>query len=142
MLLLASRLGLRASDIANLKISNIDWDKNEIKLSQYKTGKPVTLPLLNDVGNAIIDYLKYGRFKSESRNIFISSRAPYVPANNSIVCSAIREVVFQSTIDIDGRHHGPHSLRHILVSCLLKKEALIHVLYDALGPQKKDTKLE
>jgi len=76
MLLLASRLGLRASDIANLKFSNIDWDKNEIKFTQYKTGNPVTLPLLNDVGNAIIDYLKYGRFKSESQNIFISSRAP------------------------------------------------------------------
>ena len=55
MLLLASRLGLRASDIANLKFSNIDWDKNEIKLTQYMTGHPITLPLLNDVGNAIID---------------------------------------------------------------------------------------
>lgn len=141
MLLLASRLGLRASDIANLQFSNIDWDKNEIKLTQYKTGHPITLPLLNDVGNAIIDYLKYGRFKSESQNIFISSRAPYVPANKSIVCSAIGEVIYQSKVNIDGRHHGPHSLRHSLASCLLKNETPIHVISKALGHTKTDTTL-
>jgi site-specific recombinase XerD len=141
MLLLASRLGLRASDIANLKFSNIDWDKNEINLTQYKTGHPIILPLLNDVGNAIIDYLKYGRFKSESQNIFISSRAPYVPANKSIVCSAIGEVIYQSKVKIDGRHHGSHSLRHSLASCLLKNETPIHVISEALGHTKTDTTL-
>lgn len=141
MLLLASRLGLRASDIANLKFSNIDWDKNEIKLTQYKTGHPIILPLLNDIGNAIIDYLKYGRFKSESQNIFISSRAPYVPANKSIVCSALGEVIHQSKIKIDGRHHGPHSLRHSLASCLLKNETPLHVISEALGHAKTDTTL-
>jgi integrase len=141
MLLLASRLGLRASDIANLQFSNIDWDKNEIKLTQYKTGHPITLPLLNHVGNAIIDYLKYGRFKSESQNIFISSRAPYIPANKSIVCSAIREVISKSRVKTDGRHHGPHSLRHSLASCLLKNETPIHVISEALGHTKTDTTL-
>jgi site-specific recombinase XerD len=141
MLLLASRLGLRASDIANLQFSNIDWDKNEIKLTQYKTGHPITLPLLNDVGNAIIDYLKYGRFKSESQNVFISSRAPYIPANTSIVCSAIREVISKSRVKTDGRHHGPHSLRHSLASCLLKNETPLHVISETLGHTKTDTTL-
>ena len=120
MLLLASRLGLRASDIAFLKFSNIDWEKNEIRLVQHKTGNPLSLPLLNDVGSAIIDYLKYGRFKSESQQVFISSRAPYIPANKSIVCSAIREVITKSKVETDGRRHGPHSLRHSLACCLLK----------------------
>jgi len=141
MLLLASRLGLRASDIANLQFSNIDWDKNEIKLTQYKTGHPITLPLLNDVGNAIIDYLRYGRFKSESQNIFISSRAPYIPANKSMVCFAIREVISKSRVKIDGRHHGPHSLRHSLASCLLKNETPIHVISEALGHTKTESTL-
>jgi len=64
MLLLASRLGLRTSDIAYLKFSNIDWEKNEIRLVQHKTGNPISLPLLNDVGidrfhvlpNALLSY--------------------------------------------------------------------------------------
>lgn len=120
MLLLASRLGLRASDIANLQFSNLDWEKNEIRLTQYKTGSPISLPLQSDVGNAIIDYLRYGRFKSKSQHVFISSRAPYIPANKNTVCSAIQEVISKSKIKTDGRHHGPHSLRHSLASCLLK----------------------
>ena len=63
MLLLASRLGSRASDIANLKFSSIDWDKNIISLTMQKTKKVIELPLLADVGNAIIDYLRHGRPK-------------------------------------------------------------------------------
>jgi integrase len=139
MLLLASRLGLRASDIANLQFSNIDWEKSEIRLTQYKTGNPISLPLLNEVGNAIIDYLKYGRFKSESQNVFISGRAPYIPANKNIVCSAIQEVIARSKVETDGRHHGPHSLRHSLASCLLNQQTPIHVISETLGHTKTDT---
>jgi len=142
MLLLASRLGLRASDIANLQFSNIDWEKSEIRLTQYKTGNPISLPLLNEVGNAIIDYLKYGRFKSESQNVFISGRAPYIPASKSIVCSAIQEVITRSKVKTDGRHHGPHSLRHSLASCLLKNQTPIHVISETLGHTKNDTTMK
>ncbi len=141
MLLLASRLGLRASDIAHLKFSNIDWEKNEIRFVQNKTGNPISLPLLNDVGSAIIDYLKYGRFKSETQQVFISSRAPYIPANKSIVCSAIREVITKSKVDTDGRRHGPHSLRHSLACCLLKNEVPLPVISETLGHTKTDTTL-
>lgn len=139
MLLLASRLGLRASDIAHLKFSNIDWEKNEISLVQYKTGNPISLPLLNDVGSAIIDYLKYGRFNSESQQVFISSRAPYIPANKSIVCSAIREVITKSKVETAGRRHGPHSLRHSLACCLLKNEVPMPVISETLGHVKTNT---
>ena len=80
MVLLASRLGLRASDIAGLLFSDIDWDKDTITFVMHKTGKIIELPLLADVGNAIIDYLQHGRPKSKLQNIFVSSRAPYVAA--------------------------------------------------------------
>jgi len=139
MLLLASRLGLRASDIANLKFSNVDWEKNEIRVVQNKTGNPVSLPLLSDVGNAIIDYLKYGRYESESQQVFISSRAPYIPANKNIVCSAIQEVIKKSKVNTDDRRHGPHSLRHSLASCLLKNEVPMPIISEALGHVKTDT---
>jgi len=139
MLLLASRLGLRASDIARLQFSNIDWEKNEIRIVQYKTGNPVCLPLLSDVGSAIIDYLQYGRFKSESQHVFISSRAPYIPANKSIVCSAIQETIKKSKVTTDGRRHGPHSLRHSLACSLLKNEVPMPVISETLGHVKTDT---
>ena len=59
MTLLASRLGLRASDIANLRFNQIDWDNNLITLTMQKTRKVIQLPLLAEVGNAIIDYPQF-----------------------------------------------------------------------------------
>jgi site-specific recombinase XerD len=139
VLLLASRLGLRASDIANLQFSNIDWEKNEISLRQYKSDNPVKLPLLCDVGNAIIDYLKHGRFKSASQHIFLSCQAPYFPATRGMVCAIIRGVIEASNVLIDGRRRGPHSLRHSLAGNLLKNETPIAVISGVLGHQSVDT---
>jgi site-specific recombinase XerD len=139
MLLLASRLGLRASDIAQLQFNNIDWRKNEIRLTQYKTGNSVTLPLLSDVGNAIVDYLQHGRSASVSRHVFLSARAPYVAATRSMVCSAIRYVIAQSGISTEQRRHGSHSLRHSLASRLLENNVSIHVISETLGHVSTET---
>ena len=77
ILLLASRLGLRAHDIANVKFSDIDWEKNLITIITQKTGRKVELPLLADVGNAIIEYLRYGRKKSNEEVVFLSCHPPF-----------------------------------------------------------------
>lgn len=61
ILLLLMRLGIRSGDIQNLKFENLDWENEKIHFVQHKTKNPVSLPLLEDVGQAIIDYLKYGR---------------------------------------------------------------------------------
>ena len=139
ILLLASRLGLRASDIANLQFSNIDWEKNEISLRQYKTGNPIKLPLLCDIGNAIIDYLKHGRLKSDSQHIFLSCKAPYMPATRGIVFGIIRGIIETSNIPIEGRQRGPHSLRHSLAGSLLKNGIPIPVISGVLGHESSDT---
>jgi len=139
MLLLASRLGLRASDIAQLKFSNFDWDKSEISLTQHKTGKSITLPLLSDVGNAIIDYLKHGRFQSSSQHVFLSARAPYIGATKSVVCAAITRVILQSKVLTENRRHGPHSMRHSLAGRLLENSVSINVISEALGHASTET---
>jgi site-specific recombinase XerD len=133
MLLLASRLGLRASDIAGLKFSHIDWDKNEINLAQHKTGNPISLPLLSDVGNAIIDYLKNGRFNSASQHVFLTARPPYIPTTCLMVCSAIRDIILKSGVSVKNRHHGPHSLRHSLACRQLENNVSVHVISEILG---------
>ena len=61
ILLLADRLGLRRGDIRNLTMANIDWEKCIISFCQQKTGKYNELPLLEDVGLAILDYFLHGR---------------------------------------------------------------------------------
>lgn len=139
MLLLASRLGLRASDIAGLKFSEIDWDNDTITLKMKKTGKIIVLPLLADVGNAIIDYLKHGRPKTELQNIFLTSRAPYVAATKDMVCSAINTAICKSGVDVSNKHHGPHSLRHSLASAMLEGGTTIPVISESLGHRKTET---
>lgn len=133
MLLLATRLGLRGSDIANLKFSNIDWNSSKITLTQYKTKEPIELPLLAEVGNAIVDYLKYGRVESDSSHIFLSTRAPYVNASSLIVCSVINRIISDAGISIKYRHHGPHSMRHSLASTMLKNGVSFPVISETLG---------
>jgi integrase len=139
MMLLSSRLGLRSSDIAGLKFSNIDWERNEISLTQFKTGNPVTLPLLSEVGNAIIDYLKNGRFSSKSPHVFLSCRAPYVPATKSTVCSAIRYIIEQSGVSVEHRRHGPHAMRHSLAGRLLENHVPVSIISEALGHASTET---
>lgn len=141
MLLLASRLGLRASDIANLQFSDIDWDKNMITLTMQKTKKVIELPLLADVGNAIIDYLRHGRPKSDSQNIFLSGNAPYVAATKNMVCAAINEIILRSGVDTSGKHHGPHSLRHSLASAMLNGGFMMPVISESLGHRSTQTTL-
>jgi Site-specific recombinase XerD len=141
MVLLASRLGLRASDIAGLEFSNIDWDESMITLIMKKTKKQITLPLLADVGNAIIDYLRHGRPQSTLQKVFLSSRAPYVAATKEMVCSAIDKVILESGIDTQGKHHGPHALRHSLASAMLDKGTQIPVISESLGHRSTETTL-
>lgn len=70
ILLLAARLGLRASDIRNLKESDISWETNEIRITQVKTRNPLVLPLPRDVGWAIIDYYKNARPQNDVPELF------------------------------------------------------------------------
>jgi len=77
ILLLGIVTGLRAVDIARLKLNDIDWKNGEIRIVQSKTGKSLTLPLTKDVGEAIQDYILHGRQDSKSEEIFLRIHAPF-----------------------------------------------------------------
>lgn len=139
MMLLATRLGLRASDIAQLSFENIIWERSTIILSQFKTGKQIELPLLADVGEAIIDYLKHGRKRSGSTRVFLYTRAPFTSMGNASVAGALGRIIISSGVDTSGRKHGPHAMRHSLASRFLENKEAIPVISEALGHQTTDT---
>jgi integrase len=139
ILLLASRLGFRSSDIAGLQFTNLDWDNNIIRLTQYKTKREVELPLLAEVGDAIINYLKYGRPVSRSQHVFLSACAPYRPINRLIINGAISRIIKSSKVDIQNRKFGPHSMRHTLASQLLSNGTSLPVISEALGHTNTQT---
>lgn len=79
VILLAMHLGLRDCDICNLSFQEIDWRNDKIRLIQKKTGEPLVLPLLPDVGNALPDYILDERPKRADHYpyIFLRKQAPY-----------------------------------------------------------------
>jgi integrase len=78
MVLLALSTGLRGGDITALRLDEIDWRHDEIRMIQHKTSAPVTLPLLAHVGNAIADWLLNGRPDCAAPEVFVRLKAPHV----------------------------------------------------------------
>ncbi len=124
---------VRSSDIRNLTFKEIDWDNNTINLTQYKTRKELTLPLLAEVGDAIIDYVKYGRPVSKSKTIFLSAHPPYGQISASGISSIVTCRIYEANIEYKGRHHGAHALRHSLATALMNNGVHMPVISEALG---------
>jgi site-specific recombinase XerD len=133
MILLAARYGLRVSDIIGLRHCNLDWTNNRIVLLQQKTGKRVELPLSEEVGNAIIDYLKFGRPDINEPYVFITAIAPYGKLTGGGMCRVITDYMRQADIGFQERRHGPHALRHSLASNLLGLNEPMPVISEILG---------
>ena len=77
MILMTARLGLRISDLRRLELGDLDWRAKTITIVQHKTGRPLSLPLLDDVGWAIIDYIRHGRPETACPKVFIKHRHPF-----------------------------------------------------------------
>lgn len=139
IILLLARLGLRSSDVANLRFSNIDWENDMIRLNQVKTGNPLELPLLSDVGEAIINYLKNARPKSDSDHVFIRIKPPYTEFNPGAVGALVHERLVKAGIHLEGRKSGSHALRHSLAKRLLEHEIPLPVISEILGHTNTET---
>lgn len=140
MILIAARLGLRSSDICQLKFSELDWRQNRILLKQKKTGLQLELPLLADVGEAIIDYLKYGRPQSELEFVFLKHTPPYDCVTSAAFINAIKTGMRHSGIEhIGTRKHGPHALRHSLATILLEQNTPLPVITGILGHKSPES---
>jgi len=142
MILLATRLGLRSSDITPLKFSDIDWDNNLIYLEQYKTKRTVELPLLTDVGEAIIDYVRNARPKSRTKYIFLRMSSPYEPLTSTGLYVVINKYFRRSNVSWAKRRHGCHAMRHSLATNMLKKGTPIAIISDSLGHVDSETTMK
>ena len=134
MIMLSVKYGLRAGDVTNLKFENIDWENRIIRISQNKTKEIIELPLLPEVGNAILDYLKNARRKSSLPFIFLNINGPIHPTTSSAFYGILNKYINKSSIEkLDKRHHGPHSLRHTLASQMLKNGEELTTISATLG---------
>lgn len=141
MLLLALRTGLRSIDISKLTLSDIHWNTNTIEIVQEKTGTPLVLPLLTDVGNAIADYILNGRPHSQLPQIFLQTHAPYHKLSGRSSCYSVsRKIMKDAGIRQDnGDKRGFHCLRHSLAARLLSEETPLPIISSILGHRNKDS---
>jgi site-specific recombinase XerD len=139
VLMLLTRLGIRCGDICELRFENIDWEKNLISFTQHKTEKHITLPLFDDVGMAIVDYLRFGRPKSDSANIFIRHRAPFIPLISKSFYEMVSGYIGRAGLREQGKKRGPHALRHSLASRLLEENVPLPVISEILGHANTNT---
>ena len=135
ILLLACRLGLRAGDIRTLKLDNLRWAESTIEIRQAKTDTPLTLPLTNEVGEALIDYLKSGRPQTTHREVFLKVNPPFDPFREN---TNLHHIVtyWCRMAGITFRHpqkRGLHSLRHTLATRLLERGTPLPTISEVLG---------
>jgi site-specific recombinase XerD len=133
MILLAARLGFRAGDVRTLTFPSIDWTKKTISIIQEKTKKFLELPLPDDVGWAIIDYLKNGRPVCNNDIVFVSHTPPYFELNQTsgnLVAKYMRKAGIKTP---QGRVSGMHTLRHSLASGMLAEGIALPTISSVLG---------
>lgn len=141
ILLLAARLGLRVSDIRGLKLHDLNWSRKTISLTMQKTKQPLELPLLDDIGWAIIDYLKNGRPETKCDRVFVRHRAPFDSfGENESFYRELHRYMVKAGLEIPlGLHCGFHSLRSTLARNMLETQVSLPVISEVLGHQSIQT---
>ena len=133
ILMLAAKLGLRSSDIVNLKLRDIDYEKKTIDIIQIKTSKPLTLVLNTDVKEALDEYIKQGRPLSENDHVFIGAQAPYSSLCVGAAYAIVQRRFERACIPAAGRRRGAHALRMSYATSLVAKGVPYAIVTEALG---------
>ena len=140
IILLACCLGMRSTDIKNLKLEHFRWEEKKLAFIQSKTGKPLTLPLTPQVGWAVIDYLKYGRPNIDAPYIFVKHMAPFGPfSEGDHLNQLIKRYMELAHLPTLKKRRGMHSLRHTLAGLLLENDTPLSVITDILGHVDPDS---
>ena len=137
ILLLSARLGVRAGEVVRLTLDDIDWRAGEL-LVRGKRARMDRLPLVNDVGRALVDYLRNGRPDCSSRRVFLRCNAPYGDlAGPSCIYRIVQSALGRA--DLHPPHRGVHLLRHSLATTMLRHGASLAQIGQVLRHQLPQT---
>ncbi len=141
ILLLASHTGLRSIDIVNLRLSDLDWLNDSIRIVQKKTGRPLVLPLETDTGNAIAEYILKARPESASEYVFLRTCAPYRKLADCGTMDNILEKYLKSACILrqpgDGKSF--HALRRSMGTWMLESGVSLTTISQVLGHKEQDS---
>ena len=115
ILTMLSRLGLRAGEVAALRLADVDWRAGEV-LIRGKGSRQERLPLPTDVGEALAGWLARGRPRCESAFVFTRLRAPHGGLSAGAVSQIVRRAGRRAGLPIVGAHR----LRHTAATEMLR----------------------
>jgi site-specific recombinase XerD len=134
MLMLLATYGLRAGEVVRLRVEDIDWRGERLRVRQSKTGVESLLPLVAPVGEALLKYLQHGRAKTDEREVFLRVHAPHGPFDRGgAVDTVINRRLNEAGIDVKGRRHGSHAFRFARAASLLQASVPLKLIGDLLG---------
>jgi len=140
ILMLTSVTGIRAIDVANLKLTDINWREMSVHLVQHKTGYGLSLPFESSAAAATADYILNGRPDSENPYVFLSEDAPYRKlSDKSSVANVLNKYIKVSGIEKKA-HDGKsfHALRRSMGVWLLDTSSSPELISQILGHRDKD----
>jgi len=137
ILLLLAKLGIRAREVARLEIGDIDWEAGEL-IVRGKSLREDRLPLVQDVGEALADYLRHGRPQCSTRRVFVTARAPIrAISEQSVVTTIVTRAMRRA--GLDPRLSKPHALRHSLATRMLAGGASMAEIAEVLRHRSPQT---
>jgi site-specific recombinase XerD len=133
VLMLLAVYGLRAGEIAQLRLEDIDWQEEVIHVRHSKTGTHSELPLLRAPGEAVLRYLKEARPTSVRREVFLLVRAPYGPFKSSSSIGGVAHARLRKAGVTHLGRKGAHAFRHARAVSLLRAGSSLKTIGDVLG---------
>ena len=131
MLAMLATYGLRACEVASLKLDDIDWRNDRIKIRERKAGNTTTYPLATAVGAALIDYIKNARPTTTDRHVFFRTLAPFEPIGSAAITSRATFYIRKAGIQVP--RPGSHTLRHSCVQRLVDANFSLKHIGDYIG---------
>lgn len=137
ILLLLARLGLRARDVAELRLADIDWHAATIAVCG-KGRRAVRLPLSQDVGDALIAWMTGSRPGAPGDIVFLRLLPPFGPINSGVVGGVVRRAIERTGIE-NAPSRGSHLLRHSVATTMLRGGATLDAIATVLRHRSTET---
>lgn len=137
MLMLCAIYGLRPSEVARLRLEDLDWEHDHILVRRPKVNKAQVYPLIPQVGNAILRYLKEVRPRSPYREVFLTRVAPIRPVTTKVLTYATRRGLL--ALGIRSPKYGAYALRHACATHLASQGVSFKIIGDHLGHSSPDS---
>jgi len=133
-----ARLGLRAQDVVLLRFDDVHWAEGRVTLQPGKSRRARTLPFPQDVGEALVTYIRGGRPPSASRHVFLRSRPPFRALTSAAVWAIVRQAFTRAGIVVPPGV-ASHIFRHTVASQMVNQGASFKEVADVLGHQSIQT---